>query len=501
MTSCGRPSPTRLAAGSSICWSATSASWLAGHVPFSRQAVAKHLAVLEQDGLVSRRKQGREVPYQAEAGRLDQATRPWPTSPPNGTGAWPRSKGSPKPRTHKQRRAKARTLLSKEGRREERVSKPRRVHSRRQQGTGPARSRRPGRLPGRTGQAAGTGEGAHPRRRRDRRGPAAPAHGRGRRQPHADRAPRSAQPAGGVRRAQAAHRLLLHVAPRPPRRRAVRRLHLGHHPDHGAVLPAFPRRHLRRLLPGPLRRKRPLPRLHGLAPAVVLRPGLTRRAPHRAAGRHDAPRVLPAARRPRLRDRPAEKALTRRSDELARRRQELPWVRVGKDYRFTTEDGDASLRDLFGGRSQMLVYHFMFDPDWNEGCPSCSAVTDGFAGSVPHFEHHDVAFVVVSRAPFDKLVAYKRRMGWDFRWVSSSGSSFNNDFHVTIDPAVAPVEYNYKDRAQREAENVAWRDWSGEHPGMSAFARDGDDVFHTYSAYSRGFDGLWPVWGWLGPNW
>ena len=117
----------------------------------------------------------------------------------------------------------------------------------------------------------------------------------------------------------------------------------------------------------------------------------------------------------------AEKALTRRSDELARQRRELPWVRVEKDYRFATEDGDASLRDLFGGRSQMLVYHFMFDPDWDEGCPSCSAVTDGFAGSIPHFEHHDVAFVVVSRAPLGKLVAYKRRMGWDVRWVSSSG--------------------------------------------------------------------------------
>jgi predicted dithiol-disulfide oxidoreductase (DUF899 family) len=193
----------------------------------------------------------------------------------------------------------------------------------------------------------------------------------------------------------------------------------------------------------------------------------------------------------------AEKALTRRSDELARRRQELPWVRVEQDYRFTTEDGDASLRDLFGGCSQLLVYHFMFDPDWNEGCPSCSAVTDGFAGSVPHFEHHDVAFVVVSRAPLDKLLTYKRRMGWDFRWVSSSGSSFNYDFHVTVDPAVAPVEYNYQDQAQLEAKNVAWRDWSGEQPGMSAFARNGDDVFHTYSAYSRGFDGLWPMWQWL----
>lgn len=150
----------------------------------------------------------------------------------------------------------------------------------------------------------------------------------------------------------------------------------------------------------------------------------------------------------------AEKALTRRSDELARQRRQLPWVRVEKDYRFATEDGDASLRDLFGGRSQMLVYHFMFDPDWDEGCPSCSAVTDGFAGSIPHFEHHDVAFVVVSRAPLGKLVAYKRRMGWDVRWVSSLGSSFNYDFHVTADPAVAPVEYNYKDQAQLEAENV-----------------------------------------------
>jgi predicted dithiol-disulfide oxidoreductase (DUF899 family) len=193
----------------------------------------------------------------------------------------------------------------------------------------------------------------------------------------------------------------------------------------------------------------------------------------------------------------AEKELTRRSDELARRRRELPWVPVEKDYRFATEDGDASLRDLFGGRSQMVVYHFMLDPEWDEGCPSCSAIADGFGGSIPHFEHHDVAFVVVSRAPLDKLLAYKRRMGWDFRWVSSFDSSFNYDFHVTIDPSVAPVEYNYKGQAQLEAENVAWRDWSGEQPGMSAFVRDSDDVFHTYSAYSRGLDGLWTMWQWL----
>jgi predicted dithiol-disulfide oxidoreductase (DUF899 family) len=193
----------------------------------------------------------------------------------------------------------------------------------------------------------------------------------------------------------------------------------------------------------------------------------------------------------------AEKELTRRSDEVARRRRDLPWVPVEKDYRFATEDGDASLRDLFGGRSQMLVYHFMLGPDEGQGCPSCSAVADGFAGSIPHFEHHDVAFVVVSRAPLDQILAYKRRMGWDFRWVSSFGSGFNYDFHATIDPAVAPIEYNYKDQAQLESENVAWRDWSGEQPGMSAFARDGDDVFHTYSAYARGLDGLWTMWQWL----
>ena len=179
----------------------------------------------------------------------------------------------------------------------------------------------------------------------------------------------------------------------------------------------------------------------------------------------------------------AEKELTRRSDELARRRRALPWVKLEEDYRFATEDGEASLRDLFGGRSQMLVYHFMFDPDWDEGCPSCSAVTDGFAGSVPHFEHHDVAFLVVSRALLDKLAAYKRRMGWNFQWVSSFGNSFNYDFHATIDPAVARVSTTTRTR-RLEAENVAWSDWTGEQPGMSAFAREGDDVTHTYSAYA-----------------
>ena len=193
----------------------------------------------------------------------------------------------------------------------------------------------------------------------------------------------------------------------------------------------------------------------------------------------------------------AEKALTRCSDEVARSRQGLPWVQIDKDYRFETGEGTASLVDLFRGRSQLLVYHFMLGPGWGEGCPSCSAIADGFAGSISHLERHDVAFVVVSRAPLDELVAYKRRMGWEFRWVSSFGSSFNYDFHVTIDPTVAPVEYNYKDQVKLEAENVAWRDWSGEQPGMSAFALEGEVVYHTYSSYERGVDAIWGMDPWL----
>ncbi len=165
-----------------------------------------------------------------------------------------------------------------------------------------------------------------------------------------------------------------------------------------------------------------------------------------------------------------EKELTRHGDEIARRRRQLPWVRIEEDYKFTTEHDDASLRDLFGDSSQLLVYHFMFDPDWDEGCSSCSGIIDGVAGSVPHLEQHDVAFVVVSRAPIVKLAAYKERMGWKVRWVSSLGSRFNYDFHVTIDPGIAPVEYNYRSQAQLEADNVAWREWSGEQPGMSTFA-------------------------------
>jgi predicted dithiol-disulfide oxidoreductase (DUF899 family) len=193
----------------------------------------------------------------------------------------------------------------------------------------------------------------------------------------------------------------------------------------------------------------------------------------------------------------AEKELTRRSDDLARRRRELPWVRLDKDYGFDTEDGEATLADLFRGRSQLLVYHFMFDPDWDEGCPSCSAIADGFDLTHLHLQNHDVAFTAVSRAPLEKLLAYRDRMGWGFPWASSGRSDFNYDFHVTIDPSVAPVEYNYQDQAQLEQANIAWREWSGEQPGMSAFALEDRIVYHTYSAYSRGFDALWPMWQWL----
>ena len=126
----------------------------------------------------------------------------------------------------------------------------------------------------------------------------------------------------------------------------------------------------------------------------------------------------------------AEKALTRQSDAVARQRQALPWVRLDKDYRFDTDAGSASLADLFGGRSQLLVYHFMFGPDWTAGCPSCSQIADGFNGTVVHLQNHDVAFWAVSRAPLAKLQAYKRRMGWTFPWASSHGNDFNFDFNV-----------------------------------------------------------------------
>jgi predicted dithiol-disulfide oxidoreductase (DUF899 family) len=210
-----------------------------------------------------------------------------------------------------------------------------------------------------------------------------------------------------------------------------------------------------------------------------------------------------------------EKELTRRGDELARRRQELPWVRIEKDYRFETEEGSASLADLFRGRSQLLVYHFMFGEGYSAGCPACSAIADGFDGSVVHLANHDVMLCAVSRAPIDKLLAYKRRMGWSFPWASSQGSDFNHDFQAAAteeEQQSGFVTYNFRTNDVRPvleagkegplAEIAAstgtdWATYSRESPGMSAFALEDGVVYHTYSAYARGVDGLWSMYQWL----
>jgi predicted dithiol-disulfide oxidoreductase (DUF899 family) len=211
----------------------------------------------------------------------------------------------------------------------------------------------------------------------------------------------------------------------------------------------------------------------------------------------------------------AEKELTRRSDELARQRQELPWVRVEKDYRFETEQGDASLSDLFSGRSQLLVYHFMFGPEYSAGCPACSAIADGFNGSVVHLENHDVALIAVSQAPIAAIQAYKRRMGWTFPWASSLGSDFNFDFDVSYSEEQqrgGDVEYNYGPRniapvleagAESPVAEMAARcgtdttAYLRQAPGMSAFTREDGIVYHTYSAFARGLDALWGMYQWL----
>ena len=192
----------------------------------------------------------------------------------------------------------------------------------------------------------------------------------------------------------------------------------------------------------------------------------------------------------------AEKEATRLNDELARKRRELPWVRVDKDYVFDTEEGEATLADLFHGRSQLIVYHFMYGPDWDEGCPSCSAVADGFDETHLHLQNHDVAFTAVSRAPLEKLLAYRERMGWSFPWVSSARSDFNFDFNVSFtEESVARGQtsnFGPLQDWQLETENLPH-----EGPGMSAFSIEDGDVFHTYSAYSRGVDALWSMWQWL----
>jgi predicted dithiol-disulfide oxidoreductase (DUF899 family) len=211
----------------------------------------------------------------------------------------------------------------------------------------------------------------------------------------------------------------------------------------------------------------------------------------------------------------AEKELTRRSDELARRRQELPWVPVDKEYRFETDEGEASLADLFRGRSQLLVYHFMFGPDYTAGCPACSSIADGFNGSHVHLAQHDVVLMAVSRAPIDAIQAYKRRMGWTFPWASSLDSDFNYDFNASVteeEQRGGEVEYNFAKRdltpvlesgdegpvavfATMCGTDVAG--YTREAPGMSAFALEDGVVYHTYSAYSRGVDGLWSMYQWL----
>lgn len=211
----------------------------------------------------------------------------------------------------------------------------------------------------------------------------------------------------------------------------------------------------------------------------------------------------------------AEKELTHRSDELAKQRQELPWVRIDKAYKFDTDDGSASLADLFKGRSQLLVYHFMLGPDYKAGCPSCSAIADGFNGSVVHWMNHDVAFTAVSRAPIAKIKAYKQRMGWSFPWASAFGTEFNYDFGVGITEEQQRShagEYNFMPQDEKAvAESgggdiggaiaagvgVDWPTFFRERPGMSAFAMQDGAVYHTYSAYARGLDGLWGMYQWL----
>ena len=213
----------------------------------------------------------------------------------------------------------------------------------------------------------------------------------------------------------------------------------------------------------------------------------------------------------------AEKELTRRSDEVARQRRELPWVRIDKKYRFETDQGSAALADLFQARSQLLVYHFMFGPDYAAGCATCSTIADGFNGFAVHLANHDVTLCAVSRAPLAKLQTYKRRMGWTFPWASSFGNDFNFDFNVAFteeQQRQGGIEYNYQREAASQwregteegegpvAENAAMTGtdvatYTRERPGMSAFMLEDGAVYHTYSTYARGLDGLWGMYQWL----
>ena len=212
----------------------------------------------------------------------------------------------------------------------------------------------------------------------------------------------------------------------------------------------------------------------------------------------------------------AEKELTHHSDEVARQRQELPWVPLNKGYRFDTEQGGASLADLFRGHSQLLIYHFMFGPDFAAGCPSCSSIANGLNGIVADLAKHDVMLWAVSRAPLAKLQDYKRQMGWSFPWASSFGSDFNFDFHVSFtgEQLREGAEYNF--RRDDPVMNIG-RDgtpgsgpdkfaaltgtdvstYTREREGMSAFVLDDGVVYHTYSTYARGVDAIWGKYAWL----
>jgi predicted dithiol-disulfide oxidoreductase (DUF899 family) len=218
----------------------------------------------------------------------------------------------------------------------------------------------------------------------------------------------------------------------------------------------------------------------------------------------------------------AEKEFTRRSDELAQQRQALPWVRIDKDYRFDTDEGRASLADLFRGRSQLLVYHFMFGPDYKAGCPSCSAIADGFNGLPVHLAHHDVMLWAVSRAPLAKLQGYKQRMAWTFPWASSSGGDFNADFNVWFTEEQqlgGGIEYNYqrepalKPSSERPAissrttpdgaakgafgTGTDIATYARERPGLSSFVLEDGIVYHAYSTYARGVDAIWGAYHFL----
>ena len=179
-----------------------------------------------------------------------------------------------------------------------------------------------------------------------------------------------------------------------------------------------------------------------------------------------------------------EKEFTRLRDELSKQRRELPWVKVDEEYMFEGLNGNESLADLFAGRSQLLVYHFMFGPDWEEGCPSCSFWADNYDGIIQHLNHRDVTLVTISRAPLDQLQAYRKRMGWRFKWVSSLDNEFNRDYYVSFteeDLEKGSTYYNYSMR----------KGGGAEAPGISVFYKDENgNVFHTYSTYARGLDML-----------